>query len=319
MDRRVMISGCLLAVWLMGTHAMAQKNPGVNAQPTGRVLGDPPSDVQPLRERSFAVDLTRTSAQEKARAQIASFSMGSEYVDAAEKGEAWAQTRLGIMYSRESKDPKRWAQAVTLLQGAAEKDDPEALIELSAMAKDGRGLPASDTVAYAYMRRAADLGSAEAQFEVAIKLLEGVGMPQDPGAALEWARKASAQGHAGAHYAVARMLIGSVEADRRDEGLAELKRAAEAGHVPAIIALAAAYGKGELGLPKDEAQAETLLKPAAEGGDIDCQFVLASLYISGETFADRRELAGEWLQRAADGGHPKAQEILREGTKKSAP
>jgi len=308
-----------LAAWVTGTHAIAQKTPGLDPRPTGRGIGDPPGEVQPLRERSFAVDLTRTSAQEKARAQIAAFSMGSEYVDAAKKGETWAQTRLGIMYSRESKDPKRWEEAANLLQAAAQKSDPEALIELSDMAKCGRGLPVSETASYAYMRQAAEIGAAEAQYQVATKLLKGEGMPQDPVSALEWARKAAAQGNAGAHYAVAQMLIGSVEPEQRGEGLAELMRAAEAGHIPALLALAMAYGRGELGLTKDEAQAEAMVKPAAERGDLDCQFFLASLYQSGETFADRRELAEEWLRTAAEGGHPNAQEILREGVKKSAP
>ncbi|MEI7864185.1 MAG: tetratricopeptide repeat protein [Chthoniobacterales bacterium] len=319
MDLRVMATGCLLAACLTGSQAVAQKNAGLDPRPTGRSLGDSPDAIQPLREKSFAVDLTRTSAKEKARAQIAAFSMGSEYEDAAKKGETWAQARLGIMYSRESKDPKRWAEAVDLLQAAAQKNDPEALMELSDMAKRGRGLPVSDTVSYAYMRQAAETGAAEAQYQIAMKLLKGEGMAQNPASALEWARKSAAQGNAGAHYAVAQLLIGSAESEKHGEGLAELQRAVEAGHVPAIIALAAAYSRGELGLSKDEARAEALVKPAAERGDIDCQFFLASLYLSGETFPDRRELAEEWLRTAAEGGHPKAQEILRERAKKPSP
>jgi TPR repeat protein len=75
--------------------------------------------------------------------------------------------------------------------------------------------------------------------------------------------------------------------------------------------LATAYGRGSLGMPKDETKAEALLKPAAERGNADCQMTLASLYKFGDSFAARRDEAQVWLQRAADQGHPKALEIFR--------
>jgi TPR repeat protein len=90
-----------------------------------------------------------------------------------------------------------------------------------------------------------------------------------------------------------------------------MESAIESGHIQATLMLATAYGRGENGLPKDEAKAEALLKPGAERGDADCQFVLASLYQFGDSFADRRDEAQVWLRRAADQGHPKALEIMR--------
>jgi len=90
-----------------------------------------------------------------------------------------------------------------------------------------------------------------------------------------------------------------------------MNRAIESGHIRATLMLATAYGRGENGLPKDEAKAEALLKPAAERGDADCQVALASLYKFGESFADRQDEVQVWLQRAADQGHPNALEILQ--------
>jgi hypothetical protein len=89
-----------------------------------------------------------------------------------------------------------------------------------------------------------------------------------------------------------------------------MNRAIENGHIQATLMLATAYGRGSLGMPKDETKAESLLKPAAERGDADCQMTLASLYKFGDTFAARRDEAQVWLQRAADQGQPKALEIL---------
>jgi TPR repeat protein len=97
----------------------------------------------------------------------------------------------------------------------------------------------------------------------------------------------------------------------RAEGLALMKRSIESGHVEATLMLATAYGRGSMGMPKDEIGAEALLKPAAERGDADCQVALASLYKFGDSFAARRNEAQVWLQRAADQGHPKASEILQ--------
>ncbi len=90
-------------------------------------------------------------------------------------------------------------------------------------------------------------------------------------------------------------------------------RAIASGHIEATLMLATAYGRGSIGMPKDEAQAEAILKPAAERGDADCQLALASLYKFGDSFAKRRALAYDWLQRAAEQGQPKALEILASG------
>jgi TPR repeat protein len=105
-------------------------------------------------------------------------------------------------------------------------------------------------------------------------------------------------------------MLSQPDAEMRSEGLALMNRAIENGHIQATLMLATAYGRGSLGMPKDETKAESLLKPAAERGDADCQMTLASLYKFGDTFAARRDEAQVWLQRAADQGQPKALEIL---------
>jgi TPR repeat protein len=172
----------------------------------------------------------------------------------------------------------------------------------------------SDVDAFKQMQRAADLGFADAQFALGTMYFEGRGTAQNEAAAVEAFRRAADGGHREAMFAAGRILLSKTEPDTRAEGLALMNRAIENGHTEATLMLATAYGRGSLGMPKDEAKAEALLKPGAERGDADCQMTLASLYKFGETFGARRDEAQVWLQRAADQGHPRAVEILGSGS-----
>jgi TPR repeat protein len=161
------------------------------------------------------------------------------------------------------------------------------------------------------MKRAADLGFTDAQFALGTMYFEGVGTMQNEAAAIDAFRRAAEGGQREAMYSGGRILLSQPDPEMRTEGLALMNRAIENGHIEATLMLATAYGRGEKGLPKDEAKAEAILKPAAERGDADCQMTLASLYKFGDTFAAQREEAQVWLQRAADQGHAKALEVLR--------
>jgi TPR repeat protein len=239
------------------------------------------------------------------------------YLPAARSGQSWAQTKLG-MRSVQEDDLQRIGEGLRWLNAAADQNDTEALRVLSALAANGRGMEQSDKESYKYMRRAADLGSPEAQYELANMLANGRGMPRDMEAAMIWGRKAAEQNYAPAQFALGRALVGSIEQERKNEGIDLLLKATEAGQMEALLFLGTAFGKGDFGLPKDEARAEALLLPEAEKGNADCQFVLAALYQHGDTFAERRGEALVWLRRAADGGNTQARKILEKGAAPSA-
>jgi len=285
-----------------------EKNPGLDPYPTGQT---PQGSSGPaLQDVTFRIDPARGTT-ETAAVQPAN-EEEELYLRAAQGGQAWAQTKIGVKYLQESDDLRRIGEGLRWLNAAADQNDTEALRALSALATAGRGIDQSDKEAFIYMRRAAELGSPEAQYELANMLANGKGMPRDMEAALIWGRKAAEQGHAPAQFAMAKVLIGSIEQARKNEAIDFLLKAAQGGHVEAVLFLATALGRGQFDLPKDEARAEALLKPWAEKGNADCQFVLAALYQHGEIFADRRENARFWLQRAAEGGNEKAKEIIRQ-------
>lgn len=296
-----LLAGIIAAAW--GTSAWAQQNPGLTTQPSGRTLAEP--DAPPAEQ---PVDLSRPEMRPPAN-EVQTEEQA--FFEAAGRGEAWAQTRLGKLYVESPGDEQRWGQGVTLLQQAAAQNDPEAIYLLASVTAAGHGVVPSDYDAFEQMKRAAELGWREAQFALGTMYFAGRGTGQDEAAALQSFRQAADQGQTEAMFSAGRILLSKSDPEQRREGLGLMGRAIENGHIQATLMLATAYGRGSLGMPKDEAKAEALLKPGAERGEADCQFVLASLYKFGETFASRRDEAQVWLQRAAEQGQPKALEVLR--------
>lgn len=298
MLHRAIPAGTLLALAVATTTA----DPGVTSKLSGRTLSGPAS--APLER---PVDLSRPQVRQD---QVSATASRPDDVEAALRGEAWAQTKLGKTYVTEARDAESLRQGVDYLQRAAEQNDAEAIYLLATMTAAGSGVPQSDVEAFLQMKRAADLGFAEAQFALGTMYFEGTGTAPDQVAALASFRRAADGGNKEAMFTAARLLLTQPDAEMRAEGLALMNRAIENGHIQATLMLATAYGRGENDLPKDEARAEALLKPWAEKGNADCQFVLAALYKFGNSFIHRRNEAYVWMQRAADQGHADALRIL---------
>jgi TPR repeat protein len=284
-----------------------ERNPGLEPKPAGRILNAGEKIPASLDENvaNFASPAAEGGALNEAS------SLEQQYMIAADEGQMWAQTRLGVLYARAENDPLRWEKAVRLLQLAAGQGDGEAQYELAGMAAAGRGMPASDVEAFAYMKEAAARGMADAQYQLAAMYAGGRGTLTDKEAAAEWGRRAAAQKHVPAQFSLGCLLIESDDAALNAEGVTWLKRAAEAGSRQAALILAAALARGKHQLAKDELTAEALLKPLADRGDHEAQFVIAWLYAFGDKFADKRALVRTYLEMAALGGHEKAAEALK--------
>ena len=285
--------------------SLADDHPGIEPKPSGRFLGENLPKPDPERP---VIDLSRPESLGRS---LDPSSEDDAAYEAAMRGEAWAQTKVGKSYVTAPDDADRFQQGLDFLRRAAEQNDAEAVYLLATMTAAGAGVEQSNVEAFAQMKRAAELGWADAQFALGTMYFEGNGTAQDPAAALVAFRSAAAGGNKEAMFTAARIMLTQPDPEMRAEGLGLMNRAVENGHIQATLMLATAYGRGENGLPKDEAKAEALLKPAAERGDADCQITLASLYKFGDSFAARRDESQVWLQRAADQGHPKALEILR--------
>ena len=305
--RRVMGISAACAC-LVSPAALAQKNPGLSTKPTGKIVGKTVTTASAAKETDLSREAT---ARDAVAPTITPTSEELQYLQSAKDGDTEAQVRLGALYAGAENDPARWAEAVKLFEAATARNNAEALYNLASMFTNGRGVPQSDTQAFDYYLRAANLGSADAQYELASMYAQGRGTVQNEDAAINWARKAAEQGHQEAQFSVGRVLMESKDSDAQAEAIRRLEAAAAKGHTKSAIFLATVLARGDFGVRKDEAKSELLLKDLANRGDAECQMALASLYKIGEAFADRRELAEEWLRRAAAGGNQKAAEILR--------
>ncbi len=81
-------------------------------------------------------------------------------------------------------------------------------------------------------------------------------------------------------------------------------------HAEYIMGNAYAAGMKELGIEKDLHKAFEWYLKAAKQGDIDAEYEVGAAYILGEGIPRDFKAARMWLQRAADGGHKDAREVL---------
>ena len=120
----------------------------------------------------------------------------------AERGNAEAQYRVGLMYEFGAGTPKDVAQAVTWLTRAANQNHVAAQQELGVVYTTGDGVAKDDAKALAWFRKAANAGNATAQYNLGLMLAKGAGAKLDYGEALAWFRKAAMQGFALAQFKV---------------------------------------------------------------------------------------------------------------------
>lgn len=89
-----------------------------------------------------------------------------------------------------------FAAAAKLYRESADKGQAAAEHRLGVMAAKGEGMPVNDAEAVAWYRKAAEHGLAEAQYDLGVRYILGKGVAKDERIGIEWYRKAGAQGYA---------------------------------------------------------------------------------------------------------------------------
>jgi len=117
-----------------------------------------------------------------------------------------ADYNLAVMHLRGELQPASTAEAVSLMERAANRGFVTAMVGLAQLHERGeidgrRDLPA----AMAWYRRAAEAGSVEAQVEIGTAHYLGRGAAKDPAQAAHWYREAAKRGEVGAMYLIASM------------------------------------------------------------------------------------------------------------------
>ena len=179
----------------------------------GMIAPDQTRKVQPMRIRTVPamlfVAIVSAACATDFETGTAAYNQGDyatalrEFSQLAERGDAGAQYKLGVMHYYGEGVPQNFAEAVVWFRRAAEQDDAEAIFKLGVMYDRGEGVARDVAEARARYRRAAELGYAKAQNNVGNMYYLGFGVAQDYAEAVGWYRRAAEQGYPYAQYNLA--------------------------------------------------------------------------------------------------------------------
>jgi uncharacterized protein len=127
----------------------------------------------------------------------------------AERGNAVAQLKLGLIYARGEGAPHDGVAALRLLASAAEQGQSEAQFELGVAYRDGLATPVNGKLAMYWLQRAAEGGAAHACNAIGEMYLDHPDVPRDYAAALVWFLRGAQEDDADSLYNIGvRYLLG---------------------------------------------------------------------------------------------------------------
>lgn len=148
-------------------------------------------------------------------------------LQAAQRGDAQAQSNLGVMYQTGKGVGQDFAEAARWFGKAAELGTDSAQFALALAYSDGRGVVHDDAQAVRWFKRAAEQGHPSAQFYLGLSYYAGKGVAQDNMQALMWALLAQAR-CTGEEQQKARNFAQTVALRVTSEQLEEANRLAKA-------------------------------------------------------------------------------------------
>jgi hypothetical protein len=123
----------------------------------------------------------------------AAYQKGDYKAAPAERGDARAQSLLGLIYSSGHGVPRDDHEATKWFRSAADQGDAVAQLQIGVMYSVGRSVPQDYSEAARWYQLAADRGNPEAQFNLGILYATGKGIPQDNVLAHMWFNLAAAR------------------------------------------------------------------------------------------------------------------------------
>jgi uncharacterized protein len=234
----------------------------------------------------------------------------------AEKGDAVAQTALGVAYDTGAGVTTNCAEAVKWYRKAAEQGNARAKSNLAQIAargfiyEPGKRKPADGAEAVAWCRKAAEQGNPRAQFNLGQMYEWGNGLPKDSAKAVKWYREAAEQGEAAAEYKIGLCYCnGHGVPQDTAEAVRWWSQAAEQGEAAAQYKLGLCYCNAQ-GVPQDYAEAVKWYLKAAEQGESMAQAKLGDAYYIGVGVPANHAEAVKWYREAAEQGEGAAQRHL---------
>ena len=233
----------------------------------------------------------------------------ADLVKRAERGDANAQSALGLMYYKGDGVPKDAAKAAEWFQKAAAQGHAKAQLNLGVIYVKGEGVPKDAAKAVDWWQKAAAQDNADAQINLGRIYGRGEGVPKDAAKAIEWFQKAAAQGNSHAQYILGlSYAIGEGVPKNAAKAFEWYQKAAVQGNANAQFQLGVSYAGGER-IPKDEAKAFEWVQKAAVQGHAEAQSFLGLMYDLGKGIPEDKVLAYAWSNLSASQGYKNETEI----------
>lgn len=112
-----------------------------------------------------------------------------------------------VLQGKQHYSKKEYSQAVACFREAAEKGDAEGQWKLGVCYADGKGVEKNATEAVKWYRKAAEQGNAEAQLNLGMCYFSGTGIWKNARGAVKWLRKAAEQGSSRGQFFFGGMLF----------------------------------------------------------------------------------------------------------------
>ncbi|KAF9094387.1 hypothetical protein BGX23_002179 [Mortierella sp. AD031] len=238
------------------------------------------------------------------------------YRKAADQGLARAQNAIGAMYRDAEGVPQDYSEAMDWFRKAANQGYADASIGIGSLHRKAQGVPQSYAKAMWWYLKAVedDPQNKHAPFHVALHHNEGLGVPLDHAKALEWFLKAAKLGNRSAQKSLGLIYLTGKPGVPQDysKALDWLLSAAAQKDTTASLTIGGMYDNGE-GVERDSLKAMQWYIKAANDGSSNAQYHLGTIYSTGRTrVAKDPAKAMEWFLMAAKQGHADAKRCLEQ-------
>lgn len=184
----------------------------------------------------------------------------------AQRGDAYAQNELGLIYLKGVGVEKDYSKAFEMFSKAAAQGRNNAEQNLAAMYFNGWGVRQDNAKALEFLHKAADHGNDMSQADLGHAYLSGIIVKQDYTKAAEYLHPAAEKGNGNAQNDLGFMYFNGLGMRQDYTKAAELfRQSAERGNSNGQFNLGYMYSRG-LGLPQDIRQAIELFRKAAAQG-----------------------------------------------------
>lgn len=233
----------------------------------------------------------------------------------AEKGNKYAQYKLGIMYLDGTSVDKDINQAITWLKMSAASGLVVAQLALGDLYYEGRQpIERNLYKAKNWYNKAAEMRNVSGMVKLADTYRQLDKTPNHNKLALDWYLRASSFGSSEAKFKAANLFITGIEGEVKkdlDKALELYQEAAADGYNDALAAVGELYAKGH-GVARDINRAQELFLNAAEQGSSKAAYNLAMLYEIGDGVGVDMQRAAKWYQEAQKNNFPYASYKLGE-------